>query len=292
MSPEAAQLRFAVEFATFLVAVAGATIVMLRPHLVGANRRSRIVLALGFVGVAGAAFLHGSLLTGTREPAVIALRGGGILLLAVGTLRWGEDQASRRALWTALVLIAVAEGASVTDAGTAADWARGAGALALGMVLVTSARRSVPARIAVSTVATLLVVVLAISVALSIVISNNVEREALNRVDARAQAEAEEVQSSAGKDAKTSAKLVALTIQGRSAELLTGLSDRPTADASILGNMEDLVGGGLLSADGPVLYATEKRRVIAAVRTDVAGANALVGSRAATQALEPQASQP
>ena len=50
MSPEGAQLRFAVEFATFLVAVAGAAIVLLRPHLVGANRRSRVVLALGFAG--------------------------------------------------------------------------------------------------------------------------------------------------------------------------------------------------------------------------------------------------
>jgi hypothetical protein len=45
LSPEGAQLRFAVEFATFLVAVAGAAIVLLRPHLVGANRRSRVVLA-------------------------------------------------------------------------------------------------------------------------------------------------------------------------------------------------------------------------------------------------------
>nr|MDQ3642322.1 hypothetical protein [Actinomycetota bacterium] len=91
MSQEAAQLRFAVEFATFLVAVAGATIVMLRPQLVGANRRSRVVLALGFALVAAAAFLHGSRLTGTRELAVIGLRGAGIVLLAVGTLGWEED---------------------------------------------------------------------------------------------------------------------------------------------------------------------------------------------------------
>ncbi|HEX2047546.1 MAG TPA: ATP-binding protein [Acidimicrobiales bacterium] len=286
MSPEAAQLRFAVEFATFLVAVAGATIVMLRPQLVGANSRSRIVLALGFVSIAGAAFLHGSLLTGTREAPVIALRGAGILLLGIGTLRWGEDQASRRALWTALVLMAVAEVASVSDAGTAADWARGAGALALGMVLVTSARRSVPARIAVSTVATLLVVVLAISVALSVVISRNVEREALRRVDARALAEAEEVQRSAGDDAENSAKLVALTIQGRPAEFLVNLSNRPAADVTVLEDLQNFIKGELLSADGPLLYATEKRRVIAAIGLDVAGANALVGSRAVNEVLE------
>lgn len=286
MSPEGAQLRFAVEFATFLVAVAGAAIVLLRPHLVGANRRSRVVLALGFAGVAAAAFLHGSLLTGTREIAVISLRGAGIVLLAFGTLGWGEARASRRALWISLVLMAAAEAASVSEAGTIADWARGAGALALGTMLITSARRSVPARIAVSTVATLLLVVLAVSLALSIVISGNVEREALRRVEARALAEAEEILLSAGKDATNSAKLIALTIQGRAADFLIGLSNRPAADQVILGDLEAFVRAGLLSANGPLLYATEKRRVIAAIGLDTVGADALVGSGAVKEMLD------
>ncbi len=286
MSPEGAQLRFAVEFATFLVAVAGAAIVLLRPHLVGANRRSRVVLALGFAGVAAAAFLQGSLLTGTTEPAVIALRGAGIVLLAIGTLGWGEERASRRALWISLVLMAAAEAASVTDAATVADWARGAGALALGTMLITSARRSVPARIAVSTVATLLMVVLAVSLALSIVISGNVEREALRRVESRALAEAEEILLSLGEDAKKSAKLVALTIRGRPADFLVNLSNRPAADTVILGDLQNFVGAGLLSANGPLLYATEKRRVIAAIGLDAVGADALVGSGAVNEVLE------
>ena len=286
MSPQAAQLRFAVEFATFLVAVAGATIVLLRPQLVGANSRSRMFLTVGFAGVAAAAFLHGSLLTGTREVGVTVLRGAGILLLAVGTLGWGDDRTTRRSLWLALVLMAVAEAASVVDAGVAADWARGAGALALGTVLINSARRSVPARIAVSAVASLLVVVLAVSLALSIVIAGNVEREALRRVDARALAEAEEVRSTSGGDAQKSAKLVALTIQGRPADFLVNLSNRPAPDASVAKNLRDFVDGGLLSATGPLLYATEKRRVIAGVGLDNAGADALVGSRAVTQLLE------
>lgn len=286
MSPEAVQLRFAVEFATFLVAVAGATIVLLRPQLVGANSRSRVILALGFACVAAAAFLHGSLLTGTREAPVIALRGAGIVLLAVGTLGWGEDRSARRALWIALVLMAVAEGSSVSEQAVLADWARGAGALALGMVLITSARRSVPARIAVSTVATLLVVVLAVSVALSIVITGNVEREALARVGARALAEAEEIETTSGQDAINSAKLVALTIQGRNPDFLVNLSNRPGPDQSILGDLQNFVSAGLLSADGPLLYATEKRRVIAAIGLDAAGVGALVGSRAVTELLQ------
>jgi PAS domain S-box-containing protein len=291
MSPEGAQLRFAVEFATFLVAVAGAAIVLLRPHLVGANRQSRVVLALGFAGVAAAAFLHGSLLTGTHEAAVITLRGAGIVLLAFGTLGWGEARASRRALWISLVLMAAAEAASVSDAGTVADWARGAGALALGTMLITSARRSVPARIAVSTVATLLLVVLAVSLALSIVISGNVEREALRRVEARALAEAEEILVSSGKDAINSAKLIALTIQGRPADFLVGLSNRPAADEVILGDLEAFVRAGLLSATGPLLYATDKRRVIAAIGLDTVGADALVGSRAVNELLDRQLDQ-
>ena len=285
MSPEAAQLRFAVEFATFLVAVAGGSIVLLRPHLVGANSRSRVLLTLGFAFIAAAAFLHGSLLTGTREPLVICLRGAGIVLLALGTLGWGDDRATRRALWIALVLMAVAEGASVTDAASTADWARGAAALALGAVLLTSARRSVPARIAVSTVASLLVVVLAVSVALSIVIAGNIEREANRRVDSRAKAEAEEVQTTSGIDAENSAKLVALTISGRPADFLVNLSNRPSADATIAKNLRDFVDGGLLSATGPLLYATEKRRVVGAVGLDTVGADALVASRAVNQVL-------
>ena len=291
MSPEGAQLRFAVEFATFLVAVAGAAIVLLRPQLVGANRRSRVVLALGFAGVAAAAFLHGSLLTGPQEVAVILLRGTGIVLLAFGTLGWGEARASRRALWISLVLMAAAEAASVSDAGTVADWARGAGALALGTMLITSARRSVPARIAVSTVATLLLVVLAVSLALSIVISGNVEREALRRVEARALAEAEEILVSSGKDAINSAKLIALTIQGRPVDFLVGLSNRPAADQVILGDLEAFVRAGLLSATGPLLYATDKRRVIAAIGLDTVGADALVGSRAVNELLDRQLDQ-
>jgi two-component system, OmpR family, phosphate regulon sensor histidine kinase PhoR len=286
VSPEGAQLRFAVEFATFLVAVAGATIVLLRPQLVGANRRSRIVLSLGFACVAAAAFLHGSLLTGTTEVAVVVTRGAGIVLLAIGTLGWSEARASRRALWVALVLMAIAEGASVTDAGTLADWTRGLGALGLGTVLITSARRSVPARIAVSAVATLLVVVLAVSLALSIVISANVEQEALKRVEGRALAEAEEIRTSSSEEAIDSAKLVALTITGRSPDFLIGLSERPNADTSILGNLEAFVKEDLLSADGPLLYATEKRRVIAAVGLDAVGAEALVGSGAVNQLLQ------
>jgi len=286
MSPEAAQLRFAVEFAAFLVAVAGATIVLLRPQLVGANQHSRVVLALGFLGVAAAAFLHGSLLTGTRELPVVILRGAGIVLLAVGTLGWGDDRTTRRALWVALVLMAAAEAAAVSDATIAADWLRGASAVALGTVLITSARRSVPARIAISAVASLLVVVLSVSVALSIVIAGNVEQEASRRVATRALVEADAVRNSSSRDAINSAKLVALTLQGRPADFLVGLSTRPRSDASVADDLGNFVNGGLLAATGPLLYATDQRRAIAGVGLDQAGVDALVGARAVNEIFE------
>ena len=97
---------------------------------------------------------------------------------------------------------------------TASDWVRGAGALFMGLVLLMSARRSISARITVSVGAILLVVVLAVSVALSAVIARTVEEEAFKRIDARAEAEVQEITVSALDDAVTSAKLAALTLQG------------------------------------------------------------------------------
>ena len=282
MSSSAAQLRFAVEFATFLVAVAGATIVVLRPHLVGASPRQRIVLALGFAGVAAAAFLNGSLLS-VSDAVVVTLRGAGIVLLAFGTLGWGEDRATRRVLWASLVLMAVAQVLSVGDADIAAEWVQLAGALCLGAVLVTSARRSVPARIAVSAVATLLVVVMAVSVALSLVIASTVEREALRRIDSRARAEAEEVDSSVRRDAIKAARLVALTLEGSRGPLLLSLSGQPRAEPLIEGDLQALL--ELLPSSGPLLYATEKRAVIVRMGIDVVGADVIVGSKVVDEVL-------
>lgn len=289
MSTSAAQLRFAVEFATFLVAVAGAVIVVLRPDLVGAERRSRGVLALGFLAVAIAAFLHGSLLTDARETPVIAFRGAGIVLLGLGTLGWTDVRGTRRVLWVALVLIAVAEGATVVDAPTVSDWARGLGALGLGSVLLLSARGSISARIAVSVGAILLVVVLAVSVALSVVIADNVQREAIRRIDARARAESQEIEESARRAAISSAKLVALTIQGTRTDLVGQLAATPNASPGreiIARDIRALSEQDLLSSNGPLIYATDKRAVVVGMGIDQAGANLLVGSRAVTEVLE------
>ncbi|MDP8938381.1 MAG: ATP-binding protein [Actinomycetota bacterium] len=291
------QLRFAVEFATFLVSVAGAAVVVLRPGLVGAPRRSRGFLGAGFLLAAAAAFLRGSLMADDSDEVVVVVRCAGILLLAVGTMGWVDDRSTRRALWVALVLLAAAEGAAAVDAGTVADWARGAGALGLGAVLLTSARRSIPARFAVGAAATLLLVVLAVSVALSVVIASTVKREAILRIESRARVEADEIISSAKRDAVNTAKLVALSIQGRPAASLLALSQSASAPATEVADVVTaLVTGELLAADGPLLYANEKRAVVVAVdpRLDAASptrlagvdptvAESLIGSEAVTE---------
>src|SRR5262245_26872429 len=84
LSDSSTQLRFAIEFATFLVAVAGAAVVLFRPALVGARGWARLSLVLGFMCLAAAAFLHGSLLSDADDPVLVAVRGAGIVLLALG----------------------------------------------------------------------------------------------------------------------------------------------------------------------------------------------------------------
>ena len=168
MYSSAVQIRFAVEFATFLVAIAGAALVALRTALIGASSRARVILPLGFVAIAAAAFLHGSLVVGSSADSAIAgLRLGGILLVALSTIRWDTEPTFRRILLGGLFLMAVAEAVGLSSSDTAASWVRAGGTLGVGVVLFTSSRRSIPAQVATSTAATLLLVVLAVSLALS-----------------------------------------------------------------------------------------------------------------------------
>jgi len=289
VSGSAAVLRFAAEFATFLVAVAGAAIVFARPRLIGVERGSRVALFGGFVCLAGAAFLNGSLLFEAGDLLVLGLGGVGIALLGVGTLGWGDDRASRRVVWLALVLIALAEvAASAGVAAVIVDGARILGAVGLAAVLVTSARRSIPAQLAVSTAASLLLVVLAVSVALSLVISDNVEKEALRRVDTRARAEADEIETSVLPTAATSATLVAATLQGSRLGLLVGIDQDPAPSPALAADIDSFVAANLLRSGNPVLYATSKQALVQFSGISRAGAEALVGSPAVDEALTTQ----
>src|SRR5205085_6581715 len=124
------------------------------------------------------------------------------------SLGWREDTTARWALWLGLIVLAGAEAVTAADHETVAEIVRAAGAVVLGGVLIATARRSIPGRVVASGAASLLLVVLAVSLALSKVVTDNVEREALRRLDARASTEAVEngtAQQLAARSAKAGA---------------------------------------------------------------------------------------
>ncbi|HEV3353774.1 MAG TPA: ATP-binding protein [Acidimicrobiales bacterium] len=291
MSSSAVQVRFAVEFATFLVAIAGAALVALRPALIGASSRARIVLPVGFVLIAVAAFLHGSLVVSgdSADRLIAAIRYAGIVLVALGTIRWDTEPAFRTILLGGLFLMAVAEAVGLAGSDTAASYVRAGGTLCVAVVLFTSSRRSIPARIVTSTAATLLLVVLAVSVALSAVIANNVRDEALRTVKTRAGIESDQVDA-ANRLAIRSANLLATAEQNAHTALVNDLSNNPRPSEVILADLQQLSGN--LFSTGPLAYLTDKGFVVATFpQLDSRAATQLSGSVPVREALQGGASQ-
>ena len=249
MSTAASQLQFAAEFSLFLVALAGLSFALLRPEMLAENSTIRLGAAIGFGCLAVASFAHGALLVDAADASgLVALRTVGMLALAPLPLQWRSGTASRLLLWTSLVALAVSEVGILSSQGSAADWARAAGALALGAALLAAGRRSIPTRIAASSAAILLAVVLAIAVSLSVVISTNVEQEAKRRFGAESNAEAEQA-SAQGVLALNNAALVgrviantpasnaafqALVAESTSADARNAARERLTSDLSEL----------------------------------------------------------
>lgn len=192
MSTAATQLHFAAECALFLVTVAG-LVLALRPGLLGADRAARALFAAGFATLAVVAFLAGSFLVGSEDgddPGLLALRIGGSALVALGALRWAGDQLGRFLLWVGLAGVVVAAVLGLDGPSSVADVVQSVGAVGVGTALVVAGRRSLPARIGTSAAGLLLVVVLAISLTQSVVLTRNVEQEALRRYGSRCTDEA------------------------------------------------------------------------------------------------------
>ncbi|MEX2658248.1 MAG: ATP-binding protein [Acidimicrobiales bacterium] len=224
MSAGATQLAFAAEFTLFLAALAGFAVVAIRTDLVAADQWSRAALSAGFIGLAAAAFLHGSLLSEEGSAAVVVPRVVGLALLLLGSLGAREDPGARNWLWAGAALLSVAE-LAVIAGGEGNHGVIGAarvlGAAAIGGALVGATRRSIPARVAASAAGTVLVVVLAVSVTLSAVVVDNVQEEALARVNTRAEAEAGFV-GLAQTLASGNANVAALALSGSQDERVTG----------------------------------------------------------------------
>jgi signal transduction histidine kinase/HAMP domain-containing protein len=191
-----AQFEFATQFAIFLVAAAGVALVLLRAELLSRSRWARASLGLGFAALAAGAFLSGSLLVEpATNPVVGGLRGAGLVLILIGSLRWRPGEVSQALVWLGVGLAGAATVLRGTS-GQVADGLLAAGALSLGIALVAASRRAIAARVAATAAATLLVLVFILSLALSQVVSSTVRNDALRRLDGRASSGATQTSNS------------------------------------------------------------------------------------------------
>ncbi|MBV9410887.1 MAG: PAS domain-containing protein, partial [Acidimicrobiia bacterium] len=254
--------------------------------------RARVILPIGFVLIAAAAFLHGSLVVSGSgaDAAIAALRFAGILLVALSTIRWDTEPGFRRLLLLGLFLMAVAEAIGLAGSGSstdiAASWVRAGGTLCIAIVLFTSSRRSIPARVVTSAAATLLLVVLALSVALSAVIANNVRDEALRRVEARAGTERDQVDENI-QTALKSAGIVGGAIGNAESTTLAKLNANPVPSDQIQSDLVSLAGS--LFSQGPLMVMTNRGFILAAYAPqgalDAASATLLAGSEPVRETL-------
>lgn len=139
-----------------------------------------------------------------REPLLLVPAGAAALLSIMALAAARVDHAMRR-LAAAAILIAAAEGLTASVPGEVygtgdvdslsylAHGLRGAGYLLLGAWLWTGIRSSIRTRFVASFVALLVAVVLALSTALTGVISSNVERNELDRIEEQASSTAESI---------------------------------------------------------------------------------------------------
>jgi PAS domain S-box-containing protein len=231
MTTEAAQLQFAAEFTLFIAAIAAIAVTALRPELVTRRSLPRTLLVLGAAALAGAAFLHGSLLVDDPSSlALVALRSAGIAAVAASVATWTTARGAQGAAALGVIALAAAEVLVVLDAPRVGDGLRGLGALAFGTGLVLASRRAIAARVAMSAAGVVLLVITVLSIALSIVIAENVEDEVARRYEARAETESQ-VFADASRSAQVSAELLARLVAGRG-PAIRAATDPTSAPAS------------------------------------------------------------
>ena len=232
MTTEAAQLQFAAEFTLFIAAIAALAVTLLKPDLLLRTVVARVLFQLGSLGLAVAAFLHGSLLVeDASEPVLVFATAAGIVAMGVSLLHWSGPANARLLLTTGLVALAASEAARALEADTVGDGLRGAGALVLAIGLVVASRRAIAARVATSAAAVVLLVITALAIALSVVIADNVEDEVARRYGARAETEAQSF-SDASQSAQADAVLLGQVLAGRADEMRTVGGGSPDAGAT------------------------------------------------------------
>ncbi|MEY2468612.1 MAG: two-component system, OmpR family, sensor histidine kinase VicK, partial [Actinomycetota bacterium] len=257
-----AQFTFAAEFVAFLAAAAGLAMALLRGEVVVRPPWARLPLGVGFLGLAAAAFLRGSLLVEGATGSVVALRVAGLLVVLAGSIMWKEGGLSRQLLWGGLAAVAIAAYAQSQDSLGFGDAMLVVGSAPMLGSVLTASRRSLAARIAASAAGVLLLMVLVLSLALSAVLSSTVENEASVRLDARARTEV----GLLGRESELAlrgARLAAQSIATSRGSLLFELASRPVRNGRLdqdLAELSDKFLSNLpvayFSADGVVLGAT------------------------------------
>ncbi len=297
MSATDVQLRFAAEFALFLVSLAGLGFAFLRADLLVERLAARAGAASGFAALGAAAFLSGALVVDDPTTGgVVALRAAGLILLILVSRWWHTNRGGRTLLLIGLAALALAElGPTIDETGWTFDAARALGALALGASLVVASARAISARIAASAAAILFVVITVLAVALSAVITDNVEDEAVRRIGARAESEAE-FAGDEGAAAFRSASLLGTALGANEQYrpiVATLTSGDPTAPATI--KAHDQISGvvdrflqQITNSEtllGPVLVIGPQQRVDVALSADAPLATELAGSSVVVQAI-------
>jgi two-component system sensor histidine kinase VicK len=280
MSVSAAQIQFAAEFVTFLVAAAGLALVVLSAELTTNAWWAKLTLAIGFLAMGVGAFGHGSLLIRDDNASLVhGLRIVGIVSLLAGTLRWRASPVARRLVWLGLAVTAasVAVNAQASSTDTVGYGLLAGGSLAIGAALLIASRRSIAARVAASAAGTLLLVVLVLSVALSAVLSSSAQREELSRLSARARTEAQLASDSFVKEVQTSRYAAAYLEKGAPAALVNlGTNPQPApADSAAIGDLLNLLHG--LYPVGGFAYLLPPGKVIAVSGVDSGLVTVLAG---------------
>jgi PAS domain S-box-containing protein len=231
MTTEAAQLQFAAEFTLFIAAIAAVAVTALRPDLLTRRSLGRFLLVAGAGALAGAAFLHGSLLIDDgASPVLMVLRLGGIAAVAAAVAGWQVPSSAQGSAAAGVLGLAAAEGLVVADLEGLADGARGAGAVLFGVGLVFASRRAIAARVAMAAAIVVLLVVTVLSIALSVVIAENVEDEVARRYEQRAETESQ-VFADTSDSARRAAELLALVLPAERAAQIRTATDPATAPA-------------------------------------------------------------
>lgn len=287
-STTSAQIAFAAEFATFVVALVGALTVLRSPDL---TRRSTVrpLLVGGFTALAAAAFLRGAITVGETGSVVPTwFRVVGLTAIALGLPRWR----SRRGALLLGLGVAVGVAAVLTllaDRTTTSDVLRLVAALLLAAALVDAARRRISLRIAVEGAILVLVVVLVVAVTVSITVSRDVEREAFGRYEARVRAEAETAAANA-RGGLGPARVVAGVLASERAGPLARMAEAaPTdEDVEVLEDaLTQLTDDQLLDLREPVIVLSATGRPVASRPSDLSDATrlAIAGDAVVTDAL-------